>query len=275
MSLGPFDLTGGPFLQLYGFCLLLAVVAGRLLPRWLRPEGRSVLVCGTGQLAYLAGGASRFTDAVVMRLLTARALVMVGNKGFHAVVRDGGQTSAERSVLALSGELHWSAIESALQPHVSPVRTKLVAAGLMMDDEQIQQMRFWQTSPYFLLLLFGGTKMLIGMARDRPVGYLTILLILTAVFALIRWRSIDWRTRTGLAALARARIEAARLSRAPTATETDLAVALFGTSVLVGSGFSSFHTLRTASSSDSSSGSSDGADGSGCGGGGCGGCGSG
>ncbi|WEJ99781.1 MAG: TIGR04222 domain-containing membrane protein [Candidatus Sphingomonas phytovorans] len=273
MSLGPFDLTGRPFLELYGLFLVLTIIAGFVIPRWLRPEGRSGRVAETGQLAYLAGGAARFADAVVMRLLAVRALVMIDKKGFHAAVRNEGRTPAERSVLALPGELRWPLIERALKPYSSPVRSKLVAAGLMMDDGLTLQMRFWQTLPYFLLLLFGGTKLLIGIERGRPVGYLTLLLILTAIFALIRWIAVDRRTQGGHAALKRARMDADRLRRAPTTTETDLAVALFGTSVLVGSGWSDFHTLRTASSGDSGSGSGDGGGGGGCGGGGCGGCG--
>ncbi|MDB5707706.1 MAG: hypothetical protein JWN66_4822 [Sphingomonas bacterium] len=283
MSLGPFDLTGGPFLQLYAILGAVALIAGWIIPYWLRPEGRAVEVTDAGELAYLAGGASRFADAVVARLLSARALVMIGKTGFHAQARDAGRTAAERSVLALPGEVRWPAIERSLKSHTAPIERELVSAGLMMDDGLIRQMRFWQTLPYLLLLGFGSIKWMIGVSRDRPVGFLTAFLIVTAVVALLRWAAVDKRTKGGIAALADARARAERLQRAPTTTETDLAVALFGTVVLAGSGWSDFHRFRTASSSDSGTsgdggGSSDG--GSGCGGGGggggggCGGCGS-
>jgi uncharacterized protein (TIGR04222 family) len=274
MSLGPFDLTGEPFLQLYTILLAVTVVAGAIIPRWLRPEGRSARVGDTGQLAYLAGGATRFADAVVTRLLAARSLVMIGKKSFHVAARGAGDTPADRSVLAIPGEVSWPMIELALKPYAQPVRRKLITAGLMMDDGLTLQLRFWQTLPYLLLLVFGGIKLLVGMERGRPVGYLTILMILTAVFALIRWAAVDRRTQGGHDALSKARRDAERLRRAPAAGETDYAVALFGTSVLVGSGLGDFHTLRTTSSSDGgSSSSSDGGDGGGGSGGGSGGCG--
>ena len=272
MSLGPLDLTGGPFLALYGALLVVTIVAGIIIPRWLRPEGRSRRITDTDQLAYLAGGASRFADAVVTRLLAARELFMIGKDRFRTDSRAAGRTAAERSVLMLSAA-RWPAIEGALKRHAEPVERKLVAAGLLMDDALTLQMRFWQTSPYLLLLAFGAAKWIVGDLRDRPVGYLTGLLVATMVFALFRWCRVDRRTRGGHAALAAARSGSERLRRAPTAIETDLAVALFGTTVLVGSGWSDFHKLRAAGSGDGGGSSGCGDGGSGCGGGGCGGCG--
>lgn len=289
MSLGPFDLAGGPFLQLYGILFGIAIIAGLLIPRWLRPNGYARRVTDAGELAVLAGGAARFADAVVAGLLATRALVMIGKKGFYAQSRDAGRTAAERSVLALPGELSWSKIARTLRPQAEPIGRRLVADGLMMDAGLIQQMRFWQTSPYFLLLAFGMIKLTVGITRNRPVGFLMLFLFATAILAAIRWFSVERRTRGGLAALDDARTSAERLKLAPTSSETDLAVALFGTVILVGSGWSDFHLLRTASSAGSGSsgdsgssfgdsrsggGSSGGCGGGGCGGGGCGGCGS-
>ena len=282
MSLGPFDLAGGPFLQHKGILYGLAIIAGLLIPRWLRPNGYARRVTDAGELAVLAGGAVRFADAVVAGLLATRALVMIGKKGFYAQSRDAGRTAAERSVLALPGELSWPKIALTLKPKAEPIGRRLIADGLIMDAGLIQQMRFWQTSPYFLLLAFGMIKLTVGLTRHRPVGFLMLFLFATAILAAIRWFSIERRTRGGLAALDDARTSAERLKRAPTSTEADLAVALFGTAVLVGSGWSDFHLLRTASSggSGSSGDSGSGGDGDGgcggggCGGGGCGGCGS-
>ena len=280
MSLGPFDLAGGPFLQLYGILFGIAIIAGLLIPRWLRPNGYARRVTDISELAFLSGGAARFADAVVAGLLATRALVMIGKKGFYAQSRDAGRTAAERSVLALPGELSWPKIARTLKPQAEPIGRRLIADGLMMDAGLTQQMRFWQTSPYFLLLAFGMIKLTVGITRHRPVGFLMLFLFATAILAAIRWFSVERRTRGGLAALDDARTSAERLKRAPTAPEADLAVALFGTVVLAGSGWSDFHLLRTASSAgggssgDSGSGGDGGCGGGGCGGGGCGGCGS-
>jgi uncharacterized protein (TIGR04222 family) len=142
-----------------------------------------------------------------------------------------------------------------------------------MDRGTVWQMRFWQTTPYLLLIVFGAIKVDVGLSRDKPVGFLTLLLILTAILALVRFLAVDRRTRGGIEVLADARARSDRLRRAPTPTETGMAVALFGTMVLAGSDMDGFHTMRSASSGgDGGSSSSDGG-GGGCGGGGCGGCG--
>jgi uncharacterized protein (TIGR04222 family) len=274
MSLGPFDLTGGPFLQLYGGLLVVTIIAGLVLARWLRPEGGAPRNIDVDHLAFLAGGRPRLAEAVTARLLETRQLAMDGKDKF-AIGGSGGGTPVERSVLALPQPASWGAVARAIGRHADPIRERLVADGLLMDGWTALQLRFWQTLPYFLLLGFGWIKLEIGQARGRPVGYLTILLIVTAVFALIRFAALDRRTRAGREALAEARARSARLRRAPASGEAALAVALFGTVVLVGSDWGDFHRMRASdggSGGDSGSSSSDG--GGGCGGGGCGGCGS-
>lgn len=245
MSLGLYDLAGGPFLELYVILLGVTIVAGYLIPHWIRPNGYPGLVTHIGELAYLAGGMARFTDAVVAHLLATRALAMVGKKRFHAVTRGAGRTEIELTVLALPGEQSWKGISQSLESYAEPIERRLVADHLLMDARLTLHTRFWQTLPYFLLLLFGAIKLIVDEIYHRPVGYLVVLLILTAVLALIRWLAVDRCTQGGRAALKGARNKAARLKLAPTPTETDLAVALFGTVVLVASGWSGFHELRT------------------------------
>lgn len=276
--MSPFDLTGGPFLQLYAALFVLALVAGLVIPRWLRPEGDTPRSPSVDELAFLAGGRTRFADSVVARLLTRRALAMTGKGKFAIDDGEAGEGAAERSVLALSSPAGWGAIERTLGAHAASIEERLAASGLLMSGPVTLQMRFWQTSPYLLLLAFGAIKLEVGLSRDRPVGYLTMFLIATAVVALIRFLAVDRKTRGGREALADARSRADRLQRAPTTPETGMAVALFGTAVLAGSSWSDFHRMRTANSNAGDGGSSGGDGGSGCGGGGggggCGGCGS-
>lgn len=275
--MSPFDLTGGPFLQLYGGLLILTILAGFLIPRWLRPEGRTPRRIDTDDFAYLAGGSTRLAETVTARLLASNQLAMDGKSSFTPGHLGSG-TPAERSVLSLPSGSSWGKVAGAVGKHAGTVRARLVDSDLLISGGEALQMRFFQTLPYLLLLGFGYTKLLIGEARGRPVGFLTAFLIATAIFALIRFLSLDRKTRAGKEALAEARASSERLRRAPTSNETDLGVALFGTAVLVGSDWGGFHQMRqTSSGGDSgSSGScgSGGGGGGGCGGGGCGGCGS-
>ena len=274
MSLGPFDLTGGPFLALYIFLLIPTIVAGLVIPHRLRPEGRAQRVTDIDQLAYLAGGRPRFWDSVVARLLASKALALIGRDKFSVDRRLPDASPGERAVLALQSPAKWAEIELALRDHVAPLEQRMVASGLLASSEERGNMRFWATLPYAMLIAFGATKCIIGDLRDRPIGILTGLLVLTAIFAIVRWFRTDRRTQAGLDALAVARERSGRVRIAPTNEEIGLAVALFGTTVLVGSGFADFHTLRTAAATGSGGASSSGV-GGGCGGGGggCGGCG--
>jgi uncharacterized protein (TIGR04222 family) len=273
MSLGPFDLTGEPFLILYVVLLVTAIIAGIIIPRRMRPEGRQQAVSDPDQLAFLAGGKARFTDAVVARMLAAGSLVMATKTKFSGGRRPAAMTAAERSVLNISAPFGWTALQRTLHQYAAPTQRTLTANGLLMSDEDISRVRWAQTLPYVLLIGFGSIKLLIGEAHERPVGILTALLIFTAVAALIRWFFVDRRTEAALFVVDDANLRHQRLKIAPTTPEIGIAVALFGTTVLAGSAFADFHTLRASDSGGGSS-SSESSDGGGCGGGGCGGCGS-
>jgi len=274
MGLGVFDLTGGPFLALYGVLMVAVIIAGFAIPRWLRPDGNNTRVTDPDELAYLAGGPLRYVDAVVARMLAAGKIAVEGRNEARIVAPPVLTSSPERSVLALPTPSPWGRVMKAVSPHARAVEDRLVGKGLLIDRGVVQQLRLWQTSPYVLLILFGAIKWEVGVGRGRPVGFLTLLLIVTAVLALIRFAAIDRRTRAGVEALASARSNGDRLRRAPTDDEVPMAVALFGTAVLAGSEWNAYHAMRvTAGSGDSGSSSGD-SGGGGCGGGGCGGCGS-
>jgi uncharacterized protein (TIGR04222 family) len=266
MSLGPFDLTGGPFLTLYTALFAGTIIAAFVIPRLLRPQGRAQNVGGEDHLAYLAGGASRFADTVVAQMLTTGALIMTGKKAFTVGSRDAATTTAELSVIGLGSPFRWRAAKRALTSHAKPIERQMVAVGLLMTDVQARRIRLCVTLPFLMLLGFGTTKWIIGYLRDRPVGYLTVLLVVTLVCAII-FADIDRLTQAGHDALTQAKRKAKRLNIAPTRPEIGLAVALFGTAVLAGSGWEAFHRLRTTGDGGGGTG-----DGGGCGGG-CGGCG--
>lgn len=276
MGLGPFDLTGGPFLTLYTVLLLAAVVAGFVIPRRLRPSGRAQTVTDPDMLAVLTGGKGRFVEALVARLLARGALVFSGTKAFAPKPGARGETAAELRVMALTAPIKWTTIQTQLAGYADPVARRLQDSGLYLTSDDAARIRWWQTLPYVLLIGFGTVKLMIGEARERPVGFLTGLLILTAVFAVVRWFTLDRRTQAAIDAVADAKRRNERAARAPTTAEVGIAVALFGTGVLAGSEWDGLHRLRSASdgASGADGGSSDsGSGGSGCGGGGCGGCG--
>lgn len=259
------DLNGPQFLALYGALLLLVIYLGFAIPHYLRAPGRDPGSLDDEQAAYLSGGRDRFFDLVITRLLSAKSLALSGKGRIEIVERRGSRSEAEASLLALPSPLDWGAVEDALGPHVRRLKNKLVADGLLMGPTRLTLLRLCQTLPYLLLIVFGISRWRYGTALDHPTGFLTALLVVTTVFALMRWFIPETRTRSGIAAIETAKARAERLGRAPTADEAGLAVALFGTTVLAGSSWNDFHLMRTGSNSNDGGG--------GCGGGGCGGCG--
>ncbi|PXA96576.1 hypothetical protein DMC47_17205 [Nostoc sp. 3335mG] len=279
MSYGPFDWTGGPFLTLYCGLLLLTIYAGFAIPARLRPRGSGIPITDPDEFAYLAGGTRRFADSIIARLFAANAITLTTGGLFTTDPSHPARSDAERSVLEVHGPAKWRTVTAAIEPHAWPVRQRLIRGGKLMTERSVLAMRVWQTLPYLLLIVFGAIKWEIGTQRERPVGYLTALLILTAILALIRFCMVDRRTRAGQAAMDEARSRFDRMRRAPTRDEIGLAVALFGTSVLLATIWGDYHRARNDSSSSSSGdggshgGGGDSGGGGGCGGG-CGGCGS-
>ena len=135
MSLGPFDLTGGPFLILYGGLLILTIIAGFTIPRWLRPEGRTPRRIDTDDLAWLAGGGTRLAETVAARLLSTRQLAMAGKNKFTPG-QFGGGTPVERSVLALPDGASWDRVAGAVGKHGDGIRERLVDAGKLQAGAQ-------------------------------------------------------------------------------------------------------------------------------------------
>jgi uncharacterized protein (TIGR04222 family) len=277
MKLGPYDMNGEQFLGLYALLLGAALIAGFLIPWLLRPAGRSQRVTDADQLAFLAGGGRRFREAVVARLLASRLLVMSGRDRFLTVPGDRTGSGMGDRILALPSPIRWREIEQVLEAPIALLVRRLAAAGLVMDGETLARTRLLATLPYLLLFVFGAGKWIVGITRDRPVAHLTALLLVTAFLAGLRWFRLDPRTRAGREAVSGERRRADRLRRAPTTPEVGLAVALFGTAVLAGSGWEDFHKLRAAAPGDGGGGggcAGAGGDGGGGGcGGGCGGCG--
>lgn len=277
IGLGPFDLYGADFLVLYGLLGVIAVIASFVIPPFLRPAGHGHGVRGrprdADDLAVMAGGKDRFAEAVTVRLLAAGAAIVTVGAALQIRDRDSAATLAERRIMALPSPVSWRDVTGALKGPAEAAQQRLAQSGLLMDAATAWHMRLIQTLPLALLLAFGTIKWIVGSMRDRPVEYLSVLLVLTLIAALLRATVLDRRTGAGRAVLADARAEAARLRRAVPTDEAALAVALFGTSVLAGTYLSDFHRMRSASGGDGSS-SGDSGSGSGCGGGGCGGCGS-
>jgi uncharacterized protein (TIGR04222 family) len=273
-GLNPFDWYGEAFLALYAFLFVGALIAGAAIAAWLRPEGHALPVTDEDELAVLAGGADRLTETVLARMMARGAAIIQMRKVSFASVSGG--TPLERELASLPSPAKWSEIRQRVAIAAGRIEQQLAGKGLRMERGEAWQLGLYAAIPLVLLIGFGMIKVQVGLARDRPVGFLVAFMVVTAIAALIRVFATKRATSRGKAVLAEARQRSARIRLAPTQDETGTAVALFGTAVLVGSPIAELHRMRQSSGDGGSGTSGDsGGGGSGCGGGGCGGCGGG
>jgi uncharacterized protein (TIGR04222 family) len=269
MTLNPFDWTAGPFLTLYVSLAAILFLVGFRLRSMIGPPAHANRQLSVLELAYLAGGARRLADAVLLRLTSGNGAT-IDTKGQKITITDQTPlaTLIDRlPLLAFYPNMTRQQFQTAVKPVVEQVRERLQQLGYYPTDDQMTSFRMSVLPFVGLLVLFGIIKAFVGAERHHPVGFLIFLLIATA-FASFVLAKRPTRTRAGNDVLQAYQASHARASRAPLDHELLLAVALSGAVVLSDTPYASVY----AASKTMGSGGGDGG-GSGCGGGGGGGCG--
>lgn len=269
--------AGSDFLLFYMMLLCISAFAAWWIPANLRDPGRRGGALEVEDMAVLAGGPERHADSVLTELYAQGALVPAESGKLMPVPINSPVSAAGRAVLALQDPFKPSEARALLAVHADRLAARLRREGLLLRPEEATRLRWLSITPFAVLFLIGLYRQRAGSAIGEPTGFLVILLGLTVAFALIRFAKTDPRTQAGIAAVRDSHAKASRLKRAPQPGEAALAVALFGTAVLVGTPWEPVHAARQQGDG-SGSGGGDGGDsggdgGSGCGGGGCGGCG--
>jgi uncharacterized protein (TIGR04222 family) len=263
------------FLLFYSVLLGFTGLATWWMPSLLREPGRRGSLDDLESVAVLTGGPSRLADSALTELYVHGGLVG-GEKGKLAVTTcEAAVSPAARTLLAAGGQLSVADAKKALDVHADLVAARLQRAGLLMRDADHARLRWLAIAPLAALFLLGFYRQRAGDAVGEPTGFLVLLLILTVAAAVVRFFTVDARTAAGIEAVRDLRARNGRFSRAPMPDEAAMAVALFGTAVLVSTPWEPVHAIRQPQGDGGSGGGdagfSDG--GSGCGGGGCGGCG--
>lgn len=132
------------------------------------------------------------------------------------------------------GEADRSRFQAEFATRWQRLHGDLARRGLVPGDAAVMRWRRHGAALLCVPLLLGASKVAVGLSRDRPVGILTVLLILTVVLGTVILAKRPHRNLAGAALLAAARRTHARAARAPLPEETALAFALTDTAVLVG-----------------------------------------
>ncbi len=272
--------SGSDFLVFYAVMLFTCVIAGLWIPANLRPEGRgSDASLDMEEIAVLASGTDRHALAVSADLMARDALQEGEKKRVRVRNANLDVGTSGSAILREVGDLQFKHIKKATQSQAQRIEQQLVRRGLIMEDGDQMKLRLISILPYAVLFAIGFYRQQAGSAQGEPTGFLIALMIVTLVFAAIRFFKHNKRTMAGNEVIRDLEASSDRLRRAPNSSEAGFAVALFGTAVLVGTPWEPVHAMRNAAGADGGGafigdgGGDSGGDGaSGCGGG-CGGCG--
>ncbi|GAA0766907.1 uncharacterized protein (TIGR04222 family) [Erythromicrobium ramosum] len=262
--------TGSDFLLFYTMLLGLATFAAWWLPAHLREPGRQGESNDLESIALLAGGRERMADSLIADLYVRGALVPADKGKLHVAARDLPVSPGGKALLAIDAPVTLNEARRAIHIHADRVAARLRRAGLLLRPEEHSRLRLLSVAPFAALFALGLYRQRAGSALDEPTGFLIVLLGLTVALAVIRFAKSDPRTAAGVAIVQQMRARNGRFARAPRPDEAAMAVALFGTGVLVGTPWEPVHAMRQR---DGDGGGADGSSDGGCGGGGCGGCG--
>ena len=261
--MNPLDWTAGPFLALY------VLVAGAAL-LWIYNSGNNLAPRAGGdaaeldpvQLGYLAGGPERAMDTALVGLFQAGAAVLEkGVVRFDTSVPVPPAFAQFRHASGNRANCH-----AAFEGRCERIRVELARRGLVPDDDRLRSFRRGAWCILAAPLTLGMAKAVVGANRDKPIGILLVLMLLTALLGSVAVMRRPSRSAAGSAALARIRLEQSRAARAPRPAEVALAFALTGTAEVIADDQYRAFLRRTGGDGGGDSGS--GSDG----GGGCGGC---
>lgn len=280
----PLDWHGPAFLVLFAALYAVFFAAALIFRHLFRGEAQGPPARDWRLHVYdqatLNGGANLALAAAISRLVASGALTFVPEKGRMCAARDGGDHALDRTLLRAAADRSGVTMETlrrVAQPAMAEIENSLRRQGLWLSGEGLRAGTILPFLVACLPLALGTAKILVGMERHRPVGFLLIGCVLGFGLNLLLLVPAR-RSRYGDRILAELRESYRGVSSRPN-PDVALGVALFGLGILDGYGY-----LRPVLAPPSSGGESVGDSSSGCGasscgggdygGGGCGGCGS-
>lgn len=304
-AVNPLDYDGPSFLQFYIGAFVLGTVAAAVVRHYLRPPGPdsgALRHLEPAEVAFLNGGSGLVLHSALASLMSRNLVTMSSRKIVKTAEAEPSDLSpVERAVLRSTGQVGvWAKdVGAQIDPEVQAVKVRLQTEGLVMEDEAASRNLLATWLVALVAPLTGIAKLAVGVNRDKPVGILIAMLVVSAVVLLVAFTRRGWRSRKGDQALDNLKASLAGYSSVgqhANANPSDyaMAVAIFGIPALAGTamyddmrpirqnaagtgssgcGTACGSSCSSSSSSDSGGGGGDG--GGGCGGGGCGGCGGG
>jgi uncharacterized protein (TIGR04222 family) len=284
LPLNPLNWYGADFLALFaGLCATLLPAA-----LWLRHRAAGPLAdyagppLGTYELARLADHGRRVVDCAIAALVHTGQAALVPERSIRRTLVPPPTDPYERAVwdlMATPGptdldQLRKQALNPAL-PALQALDQALEAKGALFSAAERARLDRIPGLTALGLGLFGLTKVLVGVNRDRPVGFLLLMLLGLGIGVVYFYhRHGAWASGQGRQLLLKLVpvLRQAQVERQHSGQVVALSVAVFGVTELAAFGMPTLVAyLQPPPPISGDGGGGDG--GSGCGGGGCGGCG--
>lgn len=280
----PLNFTGSEFLSFYFLLSVVAIFLAYYLRDSLRlPDGNPVeqpVSLDIYETAYLAEGKNHVVDTAITRL------VQIGHVTIEPVERiltlkkpiKELPHPIERAVAnAIASDGRIDSVRSVVIQGIVVIRDRLCQLNLLVSPSQSSKAQTYPAVLIASLVGLGITKILVGISRGKPVGFLLMMCIVMSVIGLCFWLLPLHRSRYGDQVLHDiiSRVRPTVVSH--TDPDLPLAFALLGLATLPNDMFADLKKVFTPVSSggDGGGGGCGGGGGSGGGGGGCGGCGGG
>lgn len=283
----PFELPGPDFVVLYFTVLLVGVLVALMLRYVLRKEptepteARELTAI---EMAYLCEGSSRSVQTALLEMVEKGTVTIEGDT-IQVIEQPKDPNLLEYKIFASIEKQHGSLSKVLTELRTTPigeVEGKLIKLGLLETSDRFFWARWVPALVILGVALFGTAKILIGIARAKPVLLLVVLVMVTIglmILLLLQPR----RTRAGNNAVERLKDDAS----VGNIHGLSSSFAILGVAALVGqSGTEELHnaydawekqirsTQVTSANGCGSGGGGGDSGGGGCGGGsGCGGCG--
>lgn len=283
----PLNFRGPEFLSFYFLLSIIVIFFASLLRNYLRlpdsnPSEQSVSL-DAYETAYLAEGKNRVVDTAIASLVQKGYVAVEGARrtltlnGSAQGIPDQIERVVARAI-EIDGRIDRVRDAISVNYQINGIRDQLRQLGLIVSQEQSLKAQAYPAILFGALLGLGIAKIVVGISRQKPVGFLVMMCFIVAVVGLSFWGGSIHRSRYGDRILNDLR----KRTRSQQSTLYDnldsqfsLAFALFGTVVLASGSLAELKQVLAPVMTDGGGGggSDSGGDGGGCGGGGCGGCG--
>ena len=143
MTWNPFDWTAGPFLSFYMTIAIIVFVWGFSLRSAIGPAARVTHQLSVLELAYLAGGARRLGDAVLLSLTSGNGAT-IALKGDTITVSNQAPLAillGRPTRLAFQPGMTRQQFQKAITPIVEQIQRRLQELGYCPTDNQMMSFR--------------------------------------------------------------------------------------------------------------------------------------